>query len=214
LDEHIPYPHRPRKSYSGEMMERSPGLLVVDRGHFLRMRQEAIASGRVHPNPPVLGLTDERVSQTYRGFDDLSWPEPHPEFDTVDGIVPLSQLEMVKRYFDVHNRRAEYDMIILSSPKHNTSGIWADGFSWAGIDVGYFESEWSHFSCIINEIIFSSLPELRAFAPRLNECLLFGTEREVDEYLSVRARLHARGADLEEGAFAGISVHAFCRQVH
>ncbi len=42
-----------------------------------------------------------------------------------------------------------------------------------GIDLGYFHSRWSHYSTILNEILFGTQPARRAYAERLNENLLF-----------------------------------------
>jgi hypothetical protein len=72
------------------------------------------------------------------------------------------------------------------------------GWSLAGFDIGYFESEWSHYSAILNEVLFGRYDELRTFAGRLNEHLLVATVELGLALIKERHRLLAMGRDLEQ----------------
>jgi hypothetical protein len=78
-----------------------------------------------------------------------------------------------------------------------------------GFDVGMFNSEWSHCSSILNEVLFGNEPKMRAFAARLNEALLLSTADDVRELLALRESLLKRGAALEDcEAFHGFAISA------
>ena len=83
------------------------------------------------------------------------------------------------------------------------------GWAPAGFDVGYFESEWSHYSTILNEVLLGSKAEFRAFAPRLNGHLLLPELSDAHALIAEHKRLLALGRDVERGPpdFEAIAVH-------
>src|SRR5262245_24022583 len=98
----------------------------------------------------------------------------------------ISDLPRVQDYIRNLDQSKECDIILLSWPVATLEGARDLCWSFAGIDVGCFESEWSHFSVILNEIIFGVHDELRAFAERLNENLLLPTLEDVLPLLNER----------------------------
>jgi hypothetical protein len=72
-----------------------------------------------------------------------------------------------------------------------------NGWVRLGIDLGYFHSQWSHYSVILNEVLFGAQPELRSYAGRLNAHLLFSNLEECRSAMSERKVVGSRGADIE-----------------
>jgi hypothetical protein len=177
-------------------MRREPGILVVNRFDFMRL---AARAGTLRSRKPAVELSPEEVFRRYRGFDGLVWPElEHPEFLTEEGLAELTDWSLVKQYVQKLARPDECDVIVLAALGSRFEDIQRLGWAPAGFDLGYFESEWSHFSVILNEIVFGVHAELRAFAGRLNEHLLFATLEDATATLTERTRLFGLGKDLEQ----------------
>jgi hypothetical protein len=111
----------------------------------------------------------------------------------------INDLSLVVQYMSKLPNADECDLILLG-PSGSTAPREELGWSPAGFDVGYFESEWSHFSVILNEVLFGVHDELRSFASRLNEHLLVETFEESWTLLKDRNRLARLGADLEQAS--------------
>jgi hypothetical protein len=103
----------------------------------------------------------------------------------------------VNRYIQNLPNASEWDVILLSRLGPTRESVRPAGWSHAGFDVGYFQSQWSHFSVILNEVVFGVHPELRLFASRLNEHLLLSRLESASELIAERKRLAAAGKDLE-----------------
>lgn len=175
-------------------MSRHGGLLVVNRFELLR---QAERSGSLSNRMPATGRDHEDVFRRYRGFDGLAWPEvKHEDFSTAEGLADPDVLGPVDAYVEKLPHRHECEVILLAPL--DAAGLDVDGWRRAGFDVGYFESEWSHFSVVLNEIIYGTRLELRRFANVLNEHLLVPTLDLALEVIVERSRLAGIGADVEE----------------
>lgn len=161
-------------------MSRQGGLLLVER------YPTAFVSSNAHA---------AEWMRRYRGFDGIAWPgETVREIALADGLAPLAELPTLLGYYGKIADRS-IDLIYCAFDEM----ISLPGFTFVGFDVGYYESEYSHFSVVLNEIVAGSLQELRTLASSLNESMLVPTEVECAAILDLRARLLSAGADLERG---------------
>lgn len=179
-------------------MSRRVGILVVNRFELLRRGQE---TGALSKHVAPREMTHEEVFRRYRGFDGLAWPQlEHPQFRTEDGLADAGDAAGVDAYVETLPRRDECDVIALARMGVSDAVVRPQGWCAAGFDLGYFQSEWSHFSVVLNEIIYGTRLELRRFVSALNEHLLIPTLEEAVEIIKERERVAATGADLEEAA--------------
>ena len=134
---------------------------------------------------------------------------PSDEAFVVDGLARVADLDLVEHYVAKLARRSECDIVGLAIS--NRGEFDRPGARWlrAGFDVGFFVSEWSHFSTILNEVVYGAHSELRSFADTLNDSLLLDTEEQVFALLSARDRIARAGADLEESdaKMRGIAIY-------
>lgn len=134
----------------------------------------------------------------YRGFDGVSRPVPdYPKLRIDDGLADVGDLALVDEYVATSPTKNELEVILIargSNPNANIAARW----QFYGFDVGYFESEWSHFSVVLNEIVYGTRDELRQFVGVLNANLLVPS---LDRAYTVRKeheRLLKTGADVEQ----------------
>jgi hypothetical protein len=170
------------------------GLLVINR---LELMRRGLQAGVLSKRSPAVRLSTEAVFRRYRGFDGLPWPVMQAVFQTEHGLAAINDLSLVVQYMGKLPHADECDLILLG-PSGSTAPREELGWSPARFDVGYFESEWSHFSVILNEVLFGVHDELRSFASRLNEHLLVETFEESWTLFKDRNRLARLGADLEQ----------------
>jgi hypothetical protein len=186
----------PAPSCKSRAMTRRAGILVVNRPSFLRSAQGSGAlSKRVAPR----GMTHEEVFRQYRGFDGDPWTEiDDPELQTDDGLAELGDVGLVQSFLERVPNRAEWEAIVLVRADTDGEPLTLQGWRLAGFDLGYFRSEWSHFSVVLNEIIYGSQPELTRFISTLNEHWLLPTHALSREAAAAHALLATAGADVEE----------------
>jgi hypothetical protein len=178
-------------------MNRSAGILVVNRIELMR---RAVQSGALARRKPAVDAPGEAVFRRYRGFDGVPWPDlEHPEFRTESGLAEVTDWALVEQYVRRLARPEDCDVLLLAQPKTDNEAALESGWMHAGFDLGYFDSEWSHFSVVLIEVLFGVHPELRAFASRLNEQLLMENVEDAIALLTERNRLAQRGVDLEQG---------------
>ena len=179
-------------------MNRGAGILVVDRIELMR---RAVQSGALAKRKPAVEAPSEEVFRRYRGFDGMAWPElEHPEFRTESGLAEMTDLALVDQHVRRLARPEDCDMVLLARPGTYDEALLRPGWTLAGFDLGYFDSEWSHFSVVLNDVLFGVHAELRTFASRLNEHLLLGNLEDAITLLTERNRLAGAGVDLEECA--------------
>jgi len=175
---------------------RQRGILVVNRMEM--MRRIPRGAGGALVVSPSLELSVEGVFRCYRGFDGVLWPDGDElPFGVEDGLAAIEEWEAVSRYLRGLACRDECDVVLLSRGVFDDGQVRELGWSRAGIDVGYCESEYSRFSILLNEVLFGRHDALRGFASRLNSCLLFDALDDARELLAERARLVAANLDLE-----------------
>jgi len=162
------------------MVNRTSGLLLIER--FVVSRETSI------------GISAEEARQRYRGFDGIVWPgETVRSIPLEDGLAPLSELPRLLAYAsDLDGVDLIYCAFEGPPDSH--------GFRFLGYDIGYFESEYNHFSTILNEIVFGEMDEMTRFGPVLNRSLLFDSSHDAERVVATRTRLlpSAHGA-LETG---------------
>jgi hypothetical protein len=180
------------------------GFLVLDRLALYRLSQTR--TKRIVA--PSVGFDAEETFKRYRGFDGAPWPELGSGGAPFDGgLVPMDQLASVREYFSRRAVREEFDLIALVHTAAFREYLRGLGWRSAGYDVGYFESEWAHYSGILNEVLFGSHGKLRAFASRLNGSLLFDRSDDADAFVGAHLSASAEGADVEHvGEFSAIEI--------
>jgi hypothetical protein len=178
-------------------MNRRIGILVVNR---LELMGRAVRAGVLAKRKPAVEIPGEEVFRRYRGFDGVPWPDlEHPEFRTENGLAAVTDWELVIQYARKLSQREDCDLVLLARLGTDDERVRQSGWTAAGFDLGYFDSEWSHFSVVLNEVLFGVHSELRSFASRLNEHLLLGTLEDAIALLAERNRLAGTGVDLEQG---------------
>jgi hypothetical protein len=176
-------------------MSRESGILVVDRFDLMR---RGVRAGVLASRRPALSVSTEEVFRRYRGFDGVAWPElDHPAFPIVEGLAAVSEYLAVKEYAGRLPGASRCDVLLLADVDADVAALGMAGWESVGIDVGFFESEWSHYSVLLNEVLFGVNPELRSYSARLNQHLLLRARSDAEELLSERQRLAGLGRDLE-----------------
>jgi hypothetical protein len=158
---------------------------------------------------PALDLSPEEVFRRYRGFDGVAWPNGgRVGFDLEGGLASVDDRPAVEQYRGKLVQSQESDLLLISRggvAAHN--GYDRPGWAFVGIDVGFYESELSHFSAVLNEVIWGELKELRKFSARLNANLLIGDEADALDLVATHEALQRAGRDVEEGRIEAIVVH-------
>lgn len=162
-------------------MFENDGLLVVE-----RYRPERDASA---------GYTAHDVLNRYRGFDGIAWPgQLINDIALTNGLASLHDLDLLREYV-VKIGRPDVDLVYCA----NVEPVDLVDFEFAGFDVGYYCSEYLHYSAILNEVLYGSSPEMISHARFLNTHLLFETEARARDFLVTRAAVLRTRADLERG---------------
>ncbi len=185
-------------------MSGQPGLLVVNRMELMRIAERA---GRIMDREPALAISAEEVFRRYRGLDGVAWStEGHPPLRD-DGLAEPSQLAAIEDYARKLPSPHENDIILLVQP--GTSGESTQRLGWRliGFDVGYYESAWSHFSVVLNEVIWGTIDELRSFADKLNEYLLLNNVGDAEALVRRHVALASEGSDVEQGEVEPLAIY-------
>jgi hypothetical protein len=198
-----------REPPHGSMM-RACGILVVNRPEMWRQASRRAVQ---RPRSPAVPLTGPEVFVRYRGLDGRPWPDlEQAPFELEDGLADIARWPEVTAYLDGLASRDECDPVVLAHQLVNIDRIQHLGWHLAGVDIGYYESEYSHYSVILNEVIFGAYDELRRFAAVLNEHLLLSSPADARELLAERGRLAAQGADVEHEPPAMAPITVFVRR--
>lgn len=132
---------------------------------------------------------------SYRGFDGHAWPgNLIDDVALVDGLAPISELDRLMEYL---KRLDGLDIDLIYCSFGEEPGI--EGLEFVGYDVGYYESEYLHYSVILNEVLYGSCARLNAFVERLNMQLLATAEADALELLAIRESIGKSECDLEKG---------------
>ena len=175
-------------------MSRRTGIVVIDRLKLLRDHENS--HGAPMRAPSIEG-SHEEICRRYRGFDGFLWPElEHRDFATEDGLADLKDLDEVDAYLMKLPSRSDCDIVVLS--RDDAARLRDPQWNHIGFDIGYFDSEWSRFSVIMNEVIYGTVPELRQFANELNKQLLFDNLECAHLLMKEREKVAALGADVEK----------------
>jgi hypothetical protein len=165
---------------------------------------------RVTIREPVLPLTHETIRKQYRGFDGVLWPTDVESLDLVDGLLPFENFDDAKNY-QLNQCAGAADLVLIADAadsQHAQNSL--IGAQFLGYDYGYFVSEDSHFSSLLNEVMYGVHDEMRSFAAHLNNALLLGSLARAAELHRTRVALKSRGCHLEgepaEGHFAPIAI--------
>jgi hypothetical protein len=185
------------------------GILVLDRSELLQLAKR---SGILAKRMPAVSLDAEEVFRRYRGLDGEPWPRGRPSSIGAAGLASISQWDDVVCYIDNLLTRMERDVILLGNCGLTEERLAGLGWSRAGFDVGYFDGDWSHFSVVLNEVLFGIHNELRRFGGLLNSQLLCATCEDAYALVDERNRLARKGEDVERGGPAVEPVEIFIRQ--
>ena len=148
------------------------------------------------PRPPSPSLTREAVTARYGGFDGKLWPAPDPP-PLTSGLAPPFFAKEVQRYFD-RIRQPNTSLLYVHFATDRRPDFAHDlTMEFCGFDYGTLVSEYSHFSSILNEMIYGVYGEMQSLVPILNSSLLFPSLHDVSRAHAVRSLLVGRGAHLE-----------------
>ncbi len=176
-------------------MVNSEGIVVIDRVELMRQADRA---GVLAKRAPAVALSSEEVFLRYRGFDGRHWPvRDGRAFVTDSGLAAAKDWGVVSAYAAALPNCSDCEVVFLARQGGELDRSPIAEWSLLGFDVGCLESEWSHFSVILNEVIFGVHPELRKFADSLNEHLLFSTQEASLSLIVERNRVAAEGKDVE-----------------
>ena len=174
------------------------GYLLVRRVNWLAERSAALPLVR----PPGIACPLEDVWRTYRGFDGEAWPglEDTDTLGLVHGLVPPGDLRLLEPRIREQWSQPSHELLYLRSldaGAESKAPPLQDGLALLGSDFGYYESEHSHYSALLHELLYGTYDELRQFASRLNAALLFENATDAWAFGRTRDTLLQRGADLE-----------------
>ena len=142
----------------------------------------------------------DKAARAYSGFDGTPLADVElSEITLVDGLADLTQLLSVRRYLLTRPATARCLYISMGGPASVQTDV---KFTQLGIDLGWYESEFSSFSAILHEMIFGRIRALVSFAEDFNEHSLFANDSRLESYLRVRRKMRSEGADLERMASA------------
>ena len=133
--------------------------------------------------------------------------EGHTALHGEDGLGDPSQLRSIEEYARKLPSPQESDVILLVRRGVSAEDIERLGWRPIGFDVGFFESAWSHFSVILNEVIWGTIDELRSFAGKLNEHLLLNDIGDAQALVSRHDVLASQGEDVEEGEMEPFAIY-------
>lgn len=148
------------------------------------------------------------TATAYAGFDGAVWPEEESANVVIDdGLASIDQLREVRRYA-ARVQGAAIRYLVVGSDSGELSES-----SFLGIDLGWYESQWSHFSVNFHEIAFGRYEALASFRTSLNSAGLFADSSRIAGYIEKRNALKQKRADLEELTMAtrdpyGVRVYA------
>jgi hypothetical protein len=138
----------------------------------------------------------------YAGFDGDPWPTLDElvlagmEADLYEtGLVPIHYFHEVTTLYKGIDQSLMPRLLYLSPYEDDIIRSVAD-FRHIGVDVGYFNSGYSLFSCVLNEIA-SGVPGISGLNCTLNEYSLFNKEDDARAYLAKRLAMVNTGLDLE-----------------
>lgn len=177
-------------------MPRNTGLIVVNRLEFMR---QAVAAGLTRN--PAAGADIQEAFRRYRGFDGVLWPKSPPSLlDLNSGLADFHKLSAVLAYVRELPQHEECDVLLLSPVRDRVIPPPDNCWTPVGIDVGFYESQHTHFSMILNEVLFGAQETLRRFAGLLNTNLLFPSIDSATAGVEEHERLARDGARVEDAA--------------
>lgn len=175
-------------------------IVALDRLALLKQHPAALAA-----RTPSLPMSPEQIFGAYRGLDGQPWPTPPFEGREEAGLVALGELENVRAIIEKSDRAGDLDIVALSRAPDEHATM-STGWKRLGYDLGYLESRWSHFSVLLNEVIFGGVPAIRDFAKVLNSNLLLDSAEDAARLLATRTLAGAAGEDIE--TVGDISIYA------
>src|SRR5262249_28040258 len=153
-------------------------------------------------------ISAEEVFRRYRGFDSEPWPmEGHTSLHGEDGLGDPSELRSIEEYAGKLPSTHESDIILLVRRGPSDEDTLRLGWECIGFDVGFFESEWSHYSVILSEVIWGTIGELRSFAGKLNEHLLLNDIGDAQALVRRHDVLASQGEDVEVGEMEPFAIY-------
>jgi len=174
-----------------------PGALLVRR---VRARAEGLTK---KPWNPAVDLSEDQLARSYRGIDGRPWPEELSLSIPRDGgLLGIEHWASLDAMAASQTNGNVYDAVILATG----SSVELSSVAFLGFDVGFYNDEYSVFSSIYHEAIHGPQLELRRYASRLNESLLFSTSADADSFRELRDDLRRRGRDVEHDDCYAIAV--------
>lgn len=167
------------------------GIVAVDRAAILRRSGDVLAA-----RTASLKMSPAQVFGAYQGLDGVPWPSPPFEGWEDVGLIDVSELETVRDLVAKSGVGHDIDIVALAQGPV-VKAMQELGWQLLGYDVGYFESRWSHFSVLLNEVVYGSVPNIRAYAKALNSNLLLDTDEDAAALLAIRAG--EASSDIEDG---------------
>jgi hypothetical protein len=147
----------------------------------------------------------------YRGVGGRhAWPDiGSPPPPLVNGLAPVDAIESCRVYWEAAKKKYPRDKINLVA----IGDVEANNevqFAFLGYDCGYYESEYNHFSAVLNDLLFLIVKEFEPFQHLLNKNLLFQSHVEAEAFLEKRKSLLMQGYPLEtdETSFSTIPIHS------
>ena len=182
------------------MIQRS-GVLLVERVNWW-------AEGRSRRGfQPAVPVSQHELLHRYRGIDGRPWPDELCIASAPGGVAPVQEWETLAALVANDTARI-YDLLFVAIPPGPISP--PIGAAFLGFDVGILD-EYNDYSSVFHEVICGSIPELREYATRLNDALLFGERADADAYLRLHGELRTRGADVEDDDCLTIAIYGEAR---
>ena len=163
--------------------------MTLERGGLLLVQRYASTKSTTG------GYTALEVLQKYRGFDGVAWPgELVRDVQLTNGLASLDELDRLTAYV-CGIGSPEIDLVYCADETDTD----LTGFRFLGYDVGYYCTEYLHYSVVLNELLYGTEPRLVQYASWLNTNLLFESAADARHLLKTRALMQGISVDLERG---------------
>jgi hypothetical protein len=153
----------------------------------------------------------KEIKHKYRGVGGQhAWPDiGNPPPPLIDGLASVDSIVFCRAYWEVAKKKYPRDQINLVA----IGDVEANNevrFAFLGYDCGCYESEYNHFSSVLNDLLFMTIKDFEPFHHLLNKNLLFFSYVEAEAFLAKRKILLMQGYPLEtdETEFSVIPIYA------
>jgi len=164
----------------------------------------------------ALGLGPGDIETRYIGLECAPWPDEWapPLLGDFPGPAPESYRGLLQHRYETlsHDSGLRLLYVVGCGSSGGRRAIESPhGFEFCGYDYGWINSWSSHYSVVLNEVLYGLYGRLASFADHLNERLLLPSLDTIGFMSKARNELLLEKADLETSEECyPVQIHQFC----